>query len=378
MMEEMRTRKRKTGWLRKAARALSISTPALIVLFCASLSCPRSFAQSHNYEVRQIAPNTYVWISGDVVDQSGDQYFSRAGNVGFVITPDGVVVVNTANNPWHARAVLYEIRQRTSLPVRLVIDLGAEGDEMLGNEVFAEQRATIISTAAAENAMQAYGRDLAHRMTFDTELPKRMRGIHFTLPNQTFQGQDSITIGGVVFDLTKVNCSLPGSDPGDAVVYLPQQKVLFLGDLYAHHFVPRVDSRDMRLWIGALGRFEKWNVTTYVPGHGDPGGRANIAAFRGFLEWLNADVEGGVRKGDSLAQVEQRLLSSSAFNLPGLDLAPEAIADVYRQLAQQRSASSPRERPVPLDSADHESSTLPSSVTTQGFRTAPPPAPEGP
>lgn len=345
---------------------------AAVFLFCGWLACSRACAFGRDYQVRQIAPDTYVWIPEDVVDQSGDQYFSRAGNVGFVITPDGVVVVDTANNPWHARDVLYEIRQRTQLPVRLVIDLGPEGDQMLGNEVFAEQRATIISTKAAQSGMQAYSRNLAHRMTFDFELPKRMRGIHFTLPGQTFHGRESLNFGGVVIRLVALDCGVPGADSGDAAVYLPQQKVLFLGDLYVHGYVPQVGTRDVNRWIGVLGEVEKWNVATYVPGHGDPGGRAGVAAFRGFLEWLNAGVKGGVLQGKSLQDLEQQLLSSSAFNLLGLDLAPRAIAAVYQQITDARSARVHGQRAIPLSAPHPPSGAIPPDGTVQGFRTAPP------
>lgn len=365
------------GWLvrllRREQAGCAIALAAA-VLFCGWLACPRACAFGRNYQVRQIAPNTYVWIPDDIVDQSGDQYFSRAGNVGFVITPDGVVVVNTTNNPSHARDVLYEIRQRTQLPVQLVIDLGPEGDQMLGNEVFAEQRATIISSQAAQSGMQAYDRDLAHRMTFDSELPKRMRGIHFTLPGQTFHGRESLNVGGVVIRIVALDCGVPGADSGDAAVYLPQQKVLFLGDLYVHGFVPQVGTRDVNRWIGVLGEVEKWNVATYVPGHGEPGGRAGVAAFRGFLEWLNAGVKGGVLQGKSLGDVEQQLLSSSAFNLLGLDLAPRAIAEVYRQITDARSARIPPQHTLPLTAPHPPSGAVPPDAAAQGFRSAPPPA----
>jgi glyoxylase-like metal-dependent hydrolase (beta-lactamase superfamily II) len=299
---------------------------------------PAAYALGRNYEVQQLAPHTFVWVPDDIMDQNGDPIFNRAGNVGFVITPAGVVVINTANNPFHAREVLYEIRQRTDLPVRLVVDLGAQGDEMLGNEVFAEQHADIVSTSIAETQMQAYRQNLARRITLDPQLPTRMRGIHFTLPGQTFQGQTSFNLGGAEIRVIALNCGLPGAAAGDAVVYLPQEKVLFLGDLYVKKFVPQVGSRDIQRWIKVLGEVGKWDVVAYVPGHGEPGTKSNLAGFRGFLEWLDAGVQTGVQQGKSLSEVEEQLLSSTAFNLLALDLAPRAIADVYHQVMSARSA----------------------------------------
>lgn len=341
-------------------------------MFFAMLSGPPLCAAGpDNYHVQQIAAHTFVWVPDDIVDQSGDPYFSRAGNVGFVITSDGVVVLDASNNPFSARDVLYEIRQRTDLPVRLVIDLGAQGDQMLGNEVFAEQRALIVSSADTEAAMREYHRDLANRLTFDPELPVRMRGIHFTLPSQTFRGQKTFTLGGVAIHVAAVNCGPPGVPTGDAVAYLPQEKVLFLGDLYVNHFVPQIGSRDVGCWIRALGQLEKQNALTYVPGHGNPGPGSGVAAFRGFLEWLNASVKAGVDQGKSLSDVEQKLLSSSAFNLLALDLAPRTIAAVYHQVMNARSAqASPRGAPplhVPLDRGP----TASPAPNAQGFGSLP-------
>lgn len=359
----------------------NIPKPALLAgFFCAVVSLmalsPRpACALGRNYEVRQVAPGVFVWVPDDEVDQSGDPYFSRAGNAGFVITPEGVVVIDTANNPSHGAEILYEIRQRTQLPVRLVIDLGSQGDEILGNEIFAAQRADIISTSAADSAMQSYQRDIERRLTFDPELPTRMRGIHFTLPSQTFTGQSSMTLGGIELRITALNCGLPGQADGDAVVYLPQSKVLFLGDLYVKGFVPQVDSRDVGRWISALGEVNKWDVATYVPGHGDPGAKSGVANFRGFLEWLQAGVSAGVQQGKSLSDVEQRLLSSSAFNLMALDLAPRTIAAVYNQVVH---ADLLRRNAARASSPARQRMTVPAAPTAgsvRGFAGTNPPAP---
>ncbi|MGH9397588.1 MAG: MBL fold metallo-hydrolase [Terriglobia bacterium] len=354
-----------------AAQAASLAVAA-VCLFLGLFSCPPLYAIGRNYEVRQIAPHTFVWIPDDIMDQSGDPYFNRAVNVGFIITPAGVVVLDTANNPFHAREVLYEIRQRTELPVRLVIDMGPQGDQMLGNEVFAEQHATIVSTSAAEAGMQDYDQELSKRLSFDSELFTRMRGIHFTLPGQTFHGQTSFNIGGTEIRLAAFNCGLPGTHAGDAVAYVPQEKVLFLGDLYVHGFVPQIGPRNVSRWISVLGQVEKWDVMTYVPGHGNPGTHADVATFRGFLEWLNAGVEAGVRQGKTLQDVEQQLLSSSAFNLLGLDLAPRTIAAVYHQIVNARSAHvAPPPGALPLRVPEGRDNAVPPANSAQGFRSLP-------
>ena len=94
------------------------------------------YAVSGLYEVRELKPGVFLWAPEDVLDVEGDPQYGRAANAGFVVTTEGVMVINTANSPFHGREILYEIRKRTEQPVRYVVNTDAHGDVMLGNEVF--------------------------------------------------------------------------------------------------------------------------------------------------------------------------------------------------------------------------------------------------
>jgi glyoxylase-like metal-dependent hydrolase (beta-lactamase superfamily II) len=314
----------------------------LLVVFCRPVFC-----SPKEYTVTQVAPRTFVWLPEDVVDQNGDPNFSRAGNAGFIITEEGVVVVDTTNSPFHARDLLFEIRQRTDVPVRLVIDMGPQGDQMLGNEVFAEQRAAIMSTAMAAAHMHRYQDQMMHLIAIDPLFSSRMRGIHFTMPDRTFGRTMSFNLGGREFQVVSLRCALPGTTQGNAAVFLPQAKVAFLGDLYVNGYIPRIDSLDIHRWIAVLRKVETWNAVVYVPGHGSPGTKADLERFRGFLEWLQGRVQGSIREGKSLSQVERELLNTQALYLRAPELAPAVIAAVYRQLAPPQTRRSSRAAGAP-------------------------------
>ncbi len=255
-----------------------------LTLFCLLLSaCPLPAAfclppARGLYEVREVQPNVFVWIADDVLDPEGDPQFNRAGNAGFIITTEGVVVVNTTNTPFHARELLYEIRRRTDLPVRYVINTDSQGDHMLGNEVFVDQQATIVSTNAAQAEMRQYGQELLQRLKEDEHwrLQGRMRGIHPTLPSQAFDPEMSIRLGGQEIKLLSLS---GGHSAGDAVVYLPGAKLLFLGHLYENGFFPHLASSDVRRWIEILRQMESWDVETYIPAHGPRGTRSSSGSF---------------------------------------------------------------------------------------------------
>jgi len=308
----------------------------LLIAYCSLPTAYRLIAAGGRYAVLEVKPNVFAWVPEDIIEQDGDLRFSRAANAGFILTADGVVVLNTTSTPFHAREVLYEIRHRTDQPVKYVINTGSEPDQMLGNEVFVDQQATIISTPGTQAEIRSYQRDLIREEQGDRKLQARMRGIHPTVPNQTFDHETTMRVGDQDIRLLP----LPG---GDAAVLLPRAKVLFLGDLYENSYFPQIGSRDVRSWIATLRQVEGWDVEIYVPGHGDPSRKKELVEFRQFLEWLMAEVRTRVQEGKSLEQVKSELLPLGSYRWRAPEMGPRAVEAVYRQLAGASQKPAPQQ-----------------------------------
>lgn len=71
------------------------------------------------YHLQEVKPRIFVWIPDDVIDQECDPLYNRPATAGFIITSQGVVVVDSSNSPMNARDLLYEIRQRANIPYPL-------------------------------------------------------------------------------------------------------------------------------------------------------------------------------------------------------------------------------------------------------------------
>ena len=298
------------------------------------MSSPRSLASSlYLYRVQEVKPNVFAWIPDDVIDQECDPLYTRPATAGFIVTSQGVVVIDTTNSPMNARDLLYEIRHRSEAPIRYVINTSSAPDHTLGNEVFTDEQATVISTKTAQAEMEQYRQDLADRMRGEQgwRLQARMRGFHVTPATQTFDGEMSLNIGGQVIRITSL--LREETAPEDAVVYLPSAKTLFLGELFDNQYFPRIGSRDVHRWIEVLRQLEGWDVDIYVPGHGDPGSKKDLVNFRKFLEWTVAQVEMRLKKGQSPADVQKALWLPKTYNWHAPDLARETVADICRQLA---------------------------------------------
>jgi hypothetical protein len=327
------------------------STCLLLAAFCLlpSAYCP---AAGWLYKVQEVKPNVFVWVSDDFLDLDGDPQFDRAGTAGFIVTSEGVVVVNTTNSPFHGRELLYEIRHHSEQPVRDVIDTNSSGEQMLGNEVFTDEQATLISSAKTQQEILQYRQLMAHRLA-DAEdkwkLQVRMRGFHITVPTQTFSGPMSLRMGGQEIKLLSL---LRNGSGDDAVVHLPAAKVLFLGELFQNSYFPRIESRNVHDWIDTLRQVEKWDVEVYVPGHGTPGGKKELAEFRQFLEGFAKEVETRIQEGKSISEVKREvgpLVEHYKWHAP--ELISEEVEALYKQTKTPRKGAGPQpaaQAPLPV------------------------------
>jgi glyoxylase-like metal-dependent hydrolase (beta-lactamase superfamily II) len=231
--------------------------------------------------------------------------------------------------------------------VRYVIDTNSSGEQMLGNEVFTDQQATLISSAKTQEEILNYRQLLARRLAGEDDkwkLQIRMRGFHITVPTQTFGGQMSLRLGGQEI---KLLCLLKNGSGDDAVVYLPAAKVLFLGELFQNNYFPRIDSRKLHEWIDALRQVEGWDVEVYVPGHGAPGGKKELAEFRQFLEWFGKEVETRFQEGKSISEVKHEigpLLEKYKWHAP--ELVSEDLEAVYKQMVKTQPSKGAAPQPT--------------------------------
>jgi len=346
----------KTGPPPRLRRGLGGGASLVLSAFC-FLHSTYSLAAGWLYRVQEVKPNVFVWVSDDVLDLEGDPQFDRAGTAGFIVTSEGVVVVNSTNTPFHGRELLYEIRHRSELPVRYVIDTNSSGEQILGNEVFTELQATVISSVKTQEAISQYRQLLARRLVQkegDGKLQSRMRGFHVTVPTQTFGSEMALRLGGQEIKLLPL---LRNGSGDDAVVYLPAAKVLFLGELFQNNYFPHIESRDLHDWIDILRRVEGWDVEVYVPGHGAPGGKKELAEFRQFLEWVGKEIETRFREGKSISEVKREvgpLLENYKWHAP--ELFPEELEALYKQIVKtpaKGAAPQPTaQAPLPVQPSD--------------------------
>ena len=247
----------------------------------------------------------FLWAAGSAWDRYvvGDT-FSEANeglnaNLGLVVTRDGAVLIDSGATFQSARQIHEAVRRVTSQPVRWVINTGGQDQRWLGNGYFRSQGAELIAHAAGEADMRNRGNDQLQALR--TLLGTKADGTTPTLPVRWIrQADERLELGGVVFELKHRGGA---HTPGDMLVWLPAQRILFSGDVvYVDRLLGVFPMSRTKAWLATFAEIERLDPARIVPGHGRVCGLAQAQAdTRDYLLALRAHMKKAVDDGTDIS-----------------------------------------------------------------------------
>ncbi len=228
--------------------------------------------------VQEVAPG--VWVVRD-------HRTWLVPNIGIILGSDAALVVDTGLGPANGERVL-DLARRLAGSRRLLLTVTHFHPEHgYGAQVFRPD-ATILYNRAQREELEAKGArylDL-FRQTQGKAAADALDGTEIVMPHAVYDGPSAeIDLGG-----RKVELHTWGTahTRGDQVVFLPQERILFAGDLIEERmfpifpwFPPQDQEIDDARWVGILNGFRGFDPAVVVPGHGDMGGiqiALNLAA----------------------------------------------------------------------------------------------------
>ncbi len=263
---------------------------ALVVAF---LSAAVGGAAALEVRFQRVADGVFGHI-GDTGARSVDNEGLNA-NIGLVVTPGGAVLIDSGATFRSARQIFEAVNKVTSQPLKWVINTGGQDHRWLGNGYFKAQGAEIIAHANARADMLNRGND--HLEGLKATLNAKADATVPTLATRFVSGNDErLELGGVVFELKHRGGA---HTPGDMMVWLPGQQVLFAGDVvYVDRMLGVIPVSNTRRWLDTFSVIEQLEPKTIVPGHGRVTDLTTARAdTQAYLEALRAHMKKAVDDG---------------------------------------------------------------------------------
>jgi glyoxylase-like metal-dependent hydrolase (beta-lactamase superfamily II) len=228
-------------------------------------------------------------------------------NAGFVVTRTGVIVIDALASPAQGKALLRTIRTITPLPVKWLILTHHHPDHTFGAIVFKRAGATIIAHPDRRTLASEDGDDAMVSAWTGVLGLREMQGFAFAdTPDIAVARDTTLLLGGRTIEI-----EVPGTahTPGDLVIWLPDVRVLFAGDLLIEDGVAMVVDGSSSGLLTALDRIEELKPLAVMPGHGRIPAqplelmRLTRCATLSLRVKMRDDVERGVSMSRALAQL---------------------------------------------------------------------------
>jgi cyclase len=245
--------------------------------------------------MRELAPNVFV-----------ETEFHGA-NVGAITTGEGVILIDTPMLPDDAAAWLEEIRKRTGERILYIINTDHHRGHIIGNQYF--PMATVIAHEFAWKNMKSYGDSFRTRLLnlYRNRMPEAaeewQQNLKIREPEITFSGRTILFKGDKEIHLLP----LGGHTPATTVVYLPEDGLLFAGDLVVTDRPPFLSQGDTKEWLTALTYLRKLQYDVLIPGHGELSGKEATEKMSEFLRIVRRKVRSAHRAGLSKSDTARSL-----------------------------------------------------------------------
>jgi len=283
-----------------------------------------SLPGSKHFRLERLADGLYVSIASDTG--------AATCNAGIVDLGDRTLIFDPFLTPKAAEDLRTAAAQLTDRPVAYVVNSHYHNDHIRGNQVFSADT-DIISTTLTRELIATKGvdeirwdtgnspeqlhvfeerlktetdanrrKDIAFWVAYYRNIIESLPTLELRLPNRTFDKRlvfygsrrtaQLITFGG-------------GHTESDSILYLPAEKIAFMGDLLFIGYHPYLADGDPQEWLRSLTQIELLGLETLIPGHGPVGTAGDLAMMRQYiteLEELAAEVVKAEGSADQAAE----------------------------------------------------------------------------
>jgi glyoxylase-like metal-dependent hydrolase (beta-lactamase superfamily II) len=254
-------------------------------------------------KLTRIADNVYAYVG--TKNSSKDNSFGA--NAGVIIGRDGIVVVDTLLSAKEARRFIRDIRTLSNKPILYVVNTHYHLDHAFGNCEFTKLGAVII---AQENDKKAMEKSAAKTLANIGEYgltEEDMEGTTPSYPTLTYGNRMTIDLGDQRIELISARKS---HTDGDTLVYLPDKKILFTGDILFTDYHPFLGEGNIEDWVKELDDIKSMDIEKIIPGHGPLSGKKDLDDMKAYLLMFDQKAKEFASQSNDIPKITAALLKT--------------------------------------------------------------------
>ncbi|HEX4210036.1 MAG TPA: MBL fold metallo-hydrolase [Candidatus Binataceae bacterium] len=266
-------------------------------------------------------------------------------NAGLVADRGESLLVDTLFDLKLTRAMLEAMRRaepRATNPIRTLVNTHSNGDHVFGNELMTGAE-IISSKACAEEMLQDGGSkrladlkinaaSMGETGKFFAEIfaPFDFSSINVAMPTVTFDGVLERRVGNKTVRLIEVG---PAHTRGDVLAYVPDDRVIFTGDILFINGHPIIWAGPIGNWIKACQLMLDLDVETVVPGHGPITDKAGVASVKSYFEYIQGETRKRYDAGLSVYDAAQDISLTDYSSWGDAERIVINVATLYREFS---------------------------------------------
>jgi cyclase len=205
---------------------------------------------------------------------------SFGANAGIIIGQDFLVAVDSLISSREAKRFIQDIRKISRKPVKFLVNTHYHLDHSLGNSEFAKLGASIIAQENDQKNLRQAGDGLLDYAKQSGLSDQDLHGTKLAYPTLTFAQRVTLNLGNKQVELLFMG---PSHTTGSVLVFIPQEKVLFTGDILFTDCHPFLGDADIAGWIKVLDYIMTMDVDKIIPGHGPVSSKKDVADLKNYL-----------------------------------------------------------------------------------------------
>ncbi|MBI4303111.1 MAG: MBL fold metallo-hydrolase [Chloroflexi bacterium] len=231
--------------------------------------------------LQEVASGAWAMVTSTIEPEGGGP------NAGFILAGDQVVVIDSLISLSGARELHSHIKRVTGREPTYLINTHPHADHIVGNQIFSPP-ANIIAHESVRQVLLRDGNAIIDRLAqMRPALANDLKAAKVVAPGITFSKRMTLHFDGCTIQLIH-----PGKAHtiGDTMVYCPEEKLLYSGDLLFNHIIPPIMG-DSSGWLAAIEQIEAMDIKAIVPGHGFVCTKQEITDLKHCLIKLRQEVK---------------------------------------------------------------------------------------